>query len=313
MSVKPLAFSQLKTVPLSQRQADAQERDFGAPFRAGGSFADFLCALPGLGVSGDLFLLRDAITTAFRNQQDVILGCGGHVFEAGLSPFLVRLIEQKLITGVALTGAAMLQDVEIALTGHTLQGKTNRITQETGLLINESIVAGAAQNKGIGYSIGTCLMETDAKHLDHSVLATACRFGVPITVHPAIGADMFNLHPLVHGESLGAAGMTDFRLLAGMMANASGGVLLNVASSVVIPRLFAQAAEAARNLEYHIDRVTVGVIEKKATSTSISGLCDAFDSGGGQTLCLTGAEEVMLPLLFAAVTDDLAEELDAYG
>ncbi len=310
MSVQPLAFSQLKTVPLSKRQADIDERDFGAPFKAGGSFADFLCGLPGLGVSGDLFRLRDAISSAHRHKKDVILGCGGHVFEAGLSPSLVRLLEQKLITGVALTGAAMLQDVEIALTGHTLQGKTNRITHETGHLINEAIVAGAQQNKGIGYSVGTCLMETDAAHLDHSVLATACRFGVPITVHPAIGADMFNLHPLAHGESVGAAGMTDFRLLAGMLAKASGGVLLNVASSVVIPRLFAQAAEAARNLEHQIDGITIGVIEKKAASTSISGLCDVFS--GGQTFCLAGAEEVMLPLLFAAVTDDLGEDLDGY-
>ncbi|MDX8383373.1 MAG: hypothetical protein R8M45_04770 [Ghiorsea sp.] len=312
MNIKPLSFNDLTTASLSESKVDADERDFGAPFKAGGSLADFLYSLPGLGVGGDLFHLRDAICTAYRNKKQVILGCGGHVFEAGLSPSLVRLMEQKLISGLALTGAAMLQDVEIALTGNTLQGKTNRITNETGLLINEAIVAGAAQQKGIGYSVGTCLMETDAKHLEHSVLATACRFGIPITVHPAIGADMFNLHPSAHGESLGAAGMLDFQLLAGMVAEAAGGVLLNVASSVVVPRLFAQAADAAQNLGHDCAGITVGVIEKKSGSSSVANLCQTLVGEHGQAYCLSGPEEILLPLLFAAVVEDLAGDLDEY-
>ncbi|MDQ6972551.1 MAG: deoxyhypusine synthase family protein, partial [Mariprofundaceae bacterium] len=277
MNLKPLSFSKLKTVPLAQRQKDADGEDFGAPYRGGSSFADFLCSLPGLGATRDLIELRDAILTAHRKKKSVIIGCGGHVMDSGLSPLLVRLIEQRLVSGIVLTGAAMLQDVEIALSGHTLcsydrdsAGNGHLVTDETGRLINEAINFGAIENWGIGRSVGEKLLDANPSHLDHSVLATASRFNIPITVHPSIGVDAFNLHPAAHGESLGAAGFLEFRLLAAMMANASEGVIINVASSVILPRLFMQASDAAQNLGKTVEKITAVVIDPSASATAIA-------------------------------------------
>ncbi len=315
MTIKRLNFSALKTVPLSSRKIDRDEADFGAPYRTGGSFSDFMCSLPNLGMAADIFYLRDTLVSAVRRGRSIILGCSGHVMDSGLSPLLVHLLERRIISAVAMTGAAMLQDVEIALSGCTV-GASDKdlenghycVTEETGRLINEAINFGITENNGIGKSVGQKLLDAKPEHLEHSVLATACHYGIPATVHPAIGADTFNLHPAAHGESLGAAGLLDFQLLAAIMAESSGGVLINAASSVILPRVFLQAVDAARNLGHKVECLTSVIIDSAADPAAISAMVCRLAEPGGRGICLQGGDEIMLPLLFASVLDALGEK-----
>ena len=317
MSTRPLSFSSLRTVPISERKADTDERDYGAPYSANGTLSDLLCSLPNLGAGADLFRLRDAIVSAHRGGRKIIVGCGGHVMDAGLSPLLARLIEQRLISGIVLTGEALLQDVEIALVGQTLCSRDQDLidgrycmTEESGRLINDAVNMGAVENWGFGTSIGKKLLDTELEHLEHSVVATACRCGIPVTVHPTIGADAFTLHPQAHGESLGSAAMYDFRLLAGMMAEASGGVVLNVASGVVLPRLFLQAVDAARNLGNKVEGLTTAVIDPSASASSVADVVGRLSQPDGEGYWLSGPDEILLPLLFGAVMDVLGDDVD---
>ncbi len=314
-TIRPLSFSSLKTVPLARRRVDSDGQDFGAPFRAGGSFGDFLCSLPNLGCAGDLFHIRDAIVRAHRHRHMVILACGGHVFDAGLGPMICRLIEQKIISGIALTGAALQQDVEIALSGRTVSPRERELsdgtfcmTEETGKLINEAINFGSVENWGVGQSVGKKLQDEELEHLDHSVVATAYRYGIPLTVHPAIGADAFDLHPLAHGESIGATGMRDFRLLAGMLAEADNGVVLNVASGVILPRLLLQALDAARNLGKKVEGITSAVIDPAASASAIADVVTRLSQPDGRGYWLSAPDEIFLPLLFAAVLESIGDD-----
>ena len=316
MSIKPLSFSSLKTVPLAKRKIDSDGQDFGAPFKSGGSFGDFLCSLPNLGCSGDLFRLRDAIVSAHRHKHMVILACGGHVFDSGLGPMICRLIEQKIISGLVLTGAALQQDVEIALSGRTVSARDRElddgticVTEETGSLINEAINFGAVENMGIGQSVGLKLQDEELEHLDHSVVATAYRYGIPLAVLPAIGADSFVMHRSAHGESLGAAGMIDFRLLAGMLAAASNGVVLNIASSAILPRALLQALGAAKNLGKNIEKITSAVIDPDAGTGAIADIMSQLSRPDGESFCLCGPDELLLPLLLAAVLESIGDDL----
>jgi deoxyhypusine synthase len=316
MTVKPLSFSSIKTVPLAARKVDSDGKDFGAPYKAGSSFEDFLCCLPNLGCAGDLFHMRDAIVSAHRHGHAVILACGGHVFDAGLGPMICRLIEQRIITGLALTGAAMEQDVEIAISGTTVKSHDRELangrfcaTEETGCLINDAINFGILENWGIGKSVGKRLQLSDFEHLDHSVTATACRYGIPVSVHPAIGADAFALHPATHGESLGAAGMIDLRLLAAMVATASNGVILNIASSVVMPRVLVHAIDAARNLGKEITLLTSAVIDPAASASAISDVVNRLSQPDGRGYWLSGPDEILVPMLFAAVLEALGDDV----
>jgi len=229
---------------------------------------------------------------------------------------ICRLIEQKIVSGIVLTGAALLQDVEIAMSGRTTNAQNRElrdgslcITEETGALINEAINFGAVENLGIGQSVGKKLQDEKLEHLDHSVAATAYRYGVPVSVLPAIGADAFGLHPSAHGESIGATGMIDFRLLAAMMAAASHGVVLNVASSVLLPRVLLQAADAARNLGKTVESITSAVIDPAASATAISDVVAHLSRPDGQGYWLSGPDEILLPLLFAAVLEAIGDDL----
>ncbi len=315
MGLKPLSFGKLKTIPLAKRKADADNSDFGAPYRPNGSFSDFLCTLPGIGAARDLMDLRDTVVSAHRRKKSVILGCGGHVMDSGLSPLLVRLLEQRIISGLVLTGAALLQDVEIALSGHTLRSYDRdivdgayRVTEETGRLINEATNFGAVEGWGLGKSVGEKLIDAESAYLHHSVLATASRYGIPASVHPAIGADAFNLHPAMHGESLGATGFIDFRLLAAMMAKASDGIVINAASSIILPRVFIQAVDAARNIGRKIENLTCVIIDPSANAASVANVTEHLSRPGGRGIWLPGPDELLLPLLFAAVLDVLGDE-----
>jgi len=316
MNIKPLSLKNLKTVPLAQRKVDSDSQDFGAHYKAGSGMEDFLCSLPNLGCAGDLFHLRDAIVAAFRNKHAIILACGGHVFDSGLGPLICHLMTQKLIAGLALTGAALEQDVEIAISGRTVTAREREltdgrycITEESGCLINDAINAGALESQGIGHSVGKHLHASDFEHLDHSVLATAFHYGIPVSVHPAIGADAFCFHPSAHGESLGATSIQDFHLLAGMMAACSGGVVLNIASSVVMPRVLLQAVDAARNVGESIEGITTAVIDPAASSSAITDVVTRLALPNGAGYWLSGPDEILVPLLFAAVLEALGDEI----
>jgi len=216
-----------------------------------------------------------------------------------------------------LTGAALEQDVEIAISGRTVTSRERElseglycITEETGCLINDAINHGALENQGVGYSVGKRLHESEFEHLDHSILATAFHYGVPVSVHPSIGADAFCFHPAARGESLGVSSTIDFRLLAGMMAVSSHGVVINIASSVVMPRVLLQAVDAARNVGKKIEAVTTAVIDPAASSAAITDVVTRLSLPNGAGYWLSGPDEVLVPLLFAAVLEALGDEVD---
>jgi hypothetical protein len=312
MPIKPLSFDKLNPPSLEDRNIEANGEDFGSSWRAGGSFSDFLCSLPGLGTSAQLMLARDAIVSAHRHGRSLFLGCGANAITSGLNPLIIHLLEEHLITGLALTGEACVKDVEIALAGSTFRCTEADIvagscqgTDETGQLINEALTFGAGEGWGIGKAVGSKLLDSECQHLEHSILAMAFHYGVPVTVHPLIGGDAFNLHPSAHGETLGAAGYTDFHLLAGMMAIANGGVLINVASNL-IPRVFLQSLDAARNLGNSINRLTFIDVCPCVAPSAAEDTLRCLTKPDGQTLILPGATEIMLPMLFAAVVESIS-------
>ena len=44
---------------------------------------------------------------------------GAHVIKVGLDPLVVDLMERGVITGVAMNGAGMIHDTELAISGQT--------------------------------------------------------------------------------------------------------------------------------------------------------------------------------------------------
>lgn len=99
----------------------------------------------------------------------------------------------------------------------------------------------------------------DVKHRwpQASILATAWRHGVPMTVHPGIGYDIITNHPVFSGSVLGRAGELDFKLFAGSVAGLAGGVVLSVGSAIMGPQVFEKALSCVNNLRLQAGRPVV--------------------------------------------------------
>ena len=56
---------------------------------------------------------------ARKAGRHVLLGMGAHPIKVGLSPVLIDLLQRGLITGVAMNGAGIIHDAEVAMVGRT--------------------------------------------------------------------------------------------------------------------------------------------------------------------------------------------------
>ena len=60
-----------------------------------------------------------ALEKARAKRKPIIWGIGGHVIKCGLGPILIDLMRRGYLAAVAMNGAAMIHDFEIALVGAT--------------------------------------------------------------------------------------------------------------------------------------------------------------------------------------------------
>ena len=90
-----------------------------------------------------------------------------------------------------------------------------------------------------------------------SILAQACRVGVPVTVHPGIGYDIIACHPMFNGGVVGRSAGMDFRLFAGAVEGLDHGVVLSVGSAIMAPQVFEKSLSCVHNLRFQDGRPPV--------------------------------------------------------
>lgn len=216
-------------------------------------------------------ILAERILEARRRGSSVILFMGAHVLRAGVSRFLIRLMQERLITHVAVNGAGPIHDFELALAGATTESVADYIREgqfglwrETGR-INGIVREGIRDGLGFGEAVGRAIQEGDFPHKEISLLAAGYREGVPVTVHVCIGYDIIHEHPSCDGASLGEASYRDFLILAEGVRNLEGGVLLSFGSAVMGPEVYLKALAMARNVAHQegrsIRRFTTAVLD----------------------------------------------------
>ena len=139
---------------------------------------------------------------------------GAHVIKLGLSQYVVDLIERRLVTHVALNGAGIIHDFELALLGGTSESVASWIRlgqyglwNETGRL-NDVIREATERGDGIGETVGHVIEEERFPQRELSITAAGWRAGIPVTCHVAIGSDIIHAHPNCSGakQSFGEAG-----------------------------------------------------------------------------------------------------------
>src|SRR5262249_13946618 len=116
-SLRPLPLDAVRTYPLASRRSKVRHGDFARPHRKGGSLASFLSGLPRILAGSTLPALVDAVAAARAKRRPIVWGLGAHVIKVGLSPLLIDLMERGFVTGLALNGAGIVHDFELAVAG----------------------------------------------------------------------------------------------------------------------------------------------------------------------------------------------------
>jgi hypothetical protein len=106
-----------------------------------------------------------------------------------------------------------------------------------------------------GWGAGRVAVEHRWKHA--SILASAWKHSVPMTVHPGIGYDIIANHPAFNGGVLGRGAELDFKLFGGSVANLEGGVVLSVGSAIMGPQVFEKSLSCVNNLRLQKGRAPV--------------------------------------------------------
>ena len=313
---QPLKLDKVRTYPLASRPSKVTVRDFAKVARPGAGVREWLNSLPQILAGEGFRAVVSAIEKARAKRKPIIWGIGGHVIKCGLGPILIALMRRGYITAVAMNGAAMIHDFEIALVGATSEdvpavlsrGKFG-MAEETGRIINDTIAAGDREELGIGEAVGRLLAGSrQARFRRFSLLAQAYRLGVPVTVHEAIGTDIIHNHPAIDPRALGAATHRDFLLLASLIKGLDrGGIYLNVGSAVVLPEVFLKCLSLVANLgraPRGITTVNMDFIQHYRAVQNVV-LRPTAGTGKGQDrshgYALSGHHELMVPLLAAAL------------
>ena len=314
-ALHPLTLRGVRTYRLADRRSKVALRDFGRPHAGGGSLASFLDSLPRI-LAGDV--LRSLIADIRRGRnlgRPILWGIGAHVLKVGLSPILIDLMEKGFVSGLAMNGAGVVHDFELAVAGQTsedvdagLGSGEFGMARETSVEINRAIVAGDRDGLGLGASVGRYLTARRPKHLSVSLLSAAWRLGVPATVHVALGTDIVHMHPACDPAAVGRATHLDFRLLAAEVARlGGGGVYLNVGSAVLLPEVFLKAVTLARNLGHDLSDFATANLDFVQSYRPHVNVVSRPTRGVGRGYSLTGHHELLVPLLAAALVEGASD------
>src|SRR6184192_4509240 len=317
-SIQPIVFGAVRTYPLASRKSKVSVRDFAKAPATNLSLTSFLESLPNILAAEDLRNLLSAIHIGRKQRKAILWGIGGHVIKVGLGPVLIDLMKRGFVSGIAMNGAALIHDFEIALAGNTSEdveaalGKGQfGMAEETGKYLNE--IAKLAQRVRIGYgeAAGQFLNGgvIEAKHAESSVLAAAHKRRIPVTVHLAIGTDIPHMHPAAEGAALGYATHRDFRLFCALTQQMHpGGAYLNWGSAVLLPEVFLKAVSVVRNLGVPLCPITTANFDFIQHYRPLQNVVKRPTASGrnhkgpeSRGFAITGYHELLLPLVAAAL------------
>jgi hypothetical protein len=304
-------LSDVRTYPLASRHSKARVQDFGRPVDRGATFKTWFESLPAMLGAQDVRRVVDAIVAARRRDGGIIWGIGAHVIKTGVSPVLIDLMRRGYVSALAMNGAGVIHDFEIALSGATSEDVDEALgpgrfgmADETGRLLNEVIREAAERKHGFGQAVGAYLAQQNPTHADRSLAVTAHALGIPLTVHVAMGTDIIHMHPDASGAAIGDISLRDFRYFTSCVARLDGGVYVNCGSAVVLPEVFLKAVALARNKGMALDYLTtvnIDFLRMYRPHTNVVSRPVAGTNGVG--ISLVGHHELLIPLIAAAVIE----------
>ncbi len=199
-----------------------------------------------------------SLVAARNNGGATILLCDAATVTAGIALHVNDLVQCGVITHVALDADAALCDFEFAHTGRiTKPADSANGSLHLAELIDRfqnAIIAGDADGLGFGESLGRALCEGSCDHRQFSLLARGCEWGVPVTIHPAIGCDSSTAWSNGDVAAVARAADRDLLVLANSVENLPQGVVWRCGAAHLTSGAFLNSLALARNIAAQYDR-----------------------------------------------------------
>jgi len=259
------------------------------------------------------------IVEAVRHDRPVVAALGAHVVKVGCGPIIIDLIERGVLKAIACNGATAIHDVELATIGETSEEVADTIgdgtfgmVAETLEFFDEAVALAQRESIGLGAAVGQVLIEREAPYVSQSVFAAARRAGIPACLHVAVGTDTAHVSGGMDGAALGAASLSDFRLICDVVSDLGapkgssvGGVWLNIGSAVIMPEVFLKAVSVARNLGADLDCMSTANFDMMRHYRPTQNVITR-PVMKGRGFEIIGHHEIMLPLLRQAIIEEQA-------
>jgi len=162
----PISLDEVKSYPLQERYNKVKVEDFGSTWQPGGSMNLWLKSLPKILAGNDFAEIVDQLVRAAASKKTNILAMGAHAIKVGLNPVILDLFNRRIISSVAMNGAGIIHDAEVAMVGGTSEDVAGQIgtgkfgmAEETGKFLNAAISDGSKQGLGLGRSVGAMLIK----------------------------------------------------------------------------------------------------------------------------------------------------------
>ena len=305
---KKLDLSKVKTIKTADRSTKAEISNFGRAIDPGNNIAEFLESLPSFLKAADMMVLSESIAKAKIDGKNIIWMMGAHPLKVGLSPVFVNLIEAGFVNHLAVNGAFMIHDLEIAFFGRTsedvakgLDDGSFGMVEETPRILFEAAKRASDEEMGLGEGIGDFIAKKSPEHSRYSVLLNCYENDIPVSVHVAIGTDTISQHPGFDGGLFGKLSENDFLILANSIAGMGGGAVINFGSAVILPEVFLKALTAARNIKGKIANFAAANFDMIQHYRPNLNVVTRPVAGAGKGYSFTGHHEIMMPLLAAAI------------
>lgn len=308
-------INKVKTYSVVKRKSKVELKNFAvAPLR-GRSFLQFYHALPKILKTNELRAIVDAVVGAHKKKKAVIFMAGAHVIKCGLNPVLIELIKKKIITCIALNGAGIIHDFEIALCGRTSEDVAESLKKgrfgmgrETADFLNNAIKEGVSGGLGLGYAVAEKISKAKLRYKNLSILYQAYKNKIPVCVSVAIGTDVIHQHPSFNAALTGEGSLRDFHLLVEEVCRLNkGGVVINFGSTVILPEVFLKALNLARNLGNKVKDFTTANFDMIYHYRPAENIVRRPVLSGGKGYYIVGHHEIMLPFLAQAVIEKIGK------
>ncbi len=302
--MKEEEFKNLKLISIKQRRNKLKVSDFVSE-RIPQDFKEFLSFLPHVFRADDLREFINALKDAKEKGKPILWMIGDAVIKCGLAPLFAKLADAGYVKWVAGQGAVAIHDFEIAMFGETSEYVEETIkdgkfgmTKETLEFFDNVLKRGLKEKKGMGEIIPEVLIEKNPPYKEKSLMCILKTRNIPMSFHVAIGTDITHLYPFADGESIGFTTYKDFKRFAMYLSEfEKGGVVINVASAVIMPEVFLKSLSIVRNLGYKVYNFFACNIDQIQHYRPMQNVVARPTKDGGKGIAITANIEIFLPLL----------------